>query len=229
MIVTNAGWVAVDAAAFCVRWDCRAGDEPVSDQQHADERCCSVRRSRVVLTPRRWRQVRGVASALPGLDKTYPQTTVAKEPGHRGARRSPLKPLRAGMPGVSGVLVVTRVRSTTTIAHETAGALGIRHSPRPLRGERFINGSGAWRGEVANVRLELGQRHCERSNPGSIIPGWSAGPDPESRDSGFDASHRPGMTESGLVRGACHRARIRATRWLAMMVWTASLKRHLVP
>src|SRR5882757_1261173 len=32
----------------------------VSGQQRADERCCSVRRSRVVLTPRRWRQVRGV-------------------------------------------------------------------------------------------------------------------------------------------------------------------------
>ena len=59
---------------------------PVSDQQHADERCCCVRQNRVVLTPRRWCQVRGVASALPGLDKTYPRTTVAKEPGHRGER-----------------------------------------------------------------------------------------------------------------------------------------------
>ena len=29
-----------------------------------------------------------------------------------------------------------------------------------------------------------------------VIPGWSEGPDPESRDSGFDASHRPGMTKS---------------------------------
>src|SRR5882724_11196826 len=58
----------------------------VSDQQRADERCCSVRRSRVVLTPRRWRQVRGVKSAQPGLDKTYPQATVAKQPGHRGER-----------------------------------------------------------------------------------------------------------------------------------------------
>src|SRR5215217_5696869 len=28
----------------------------------------------------------------------------------------------------------------------------------------------------------------------SVIPGWSEGPDPESRDSGFDASHRSGMT-----------------------------------
>src|SRR3984893_4220413 len=38
----------------------RVGERPVSGQQHADERCCSVRRSRVVLTPRRWCQVRGV-------------------------------------------------------------------------------------------------------------------------------------------------------------------------
>ena len=29
----------------------------------------------------------------------------------------------------------------------------------------------------------------------TVIPGWSEGPDPESRDSGFDAAHRPGMTE----------------------------------
>jgi hypothetical protein len=36
--------------------------EFVSDQQHADEGCCSVRRSRVVLTPRRRRQVCGMAS-----------------------------------------------------------------------------------------------------------------------------------------------------------------------
>src|SRR5216683_8129252 len=64
----------------------RVGERPVSDQRRADERCCSVRRSRVVLTPRRWRQVRGVKSARPGLDKTYPLMTVAKEPGHRGER-----------------------------------------------------------------------------------------------------------------------------------------------
>src|SRR6202521_12665 len=110
----------------------RVGERPVSDQQHADERCCSVRRSRVVLTPRRWRQVRGVKSAQPGLDKTYPLDDGGKrDRKSTRARRKPLKPLRAGMPGDSGVLVVTRVRSTTIIAHETAGALGIRHSPRP--------------------------------------------------------------------------------------------------
>jgi hypothetical protein len=39
-------------------------------------------------------------------------------------------------------------------AHETAGALGIRHSPRPLWGDRFFNGSGAWRGEIVKVCLQ---------------------------------------------------------------------------
>jgi hypothetical protein len=77
---------AVDAAASCVRRDCRAGDEPVSDRQHADERCCSVRRSRVVLTPRRWCQVRGCYVGPTGLrHNVSPLMTVAKEPGHRGA------------------------------------------------------------------------------------------------------------------------------------------------
>jgi hypothetical protein len=57
----------------------------------------------------------------------------ARSPGR--ARRKPLKPLRAGTPGDSGVLVVTRVRSTTTSAHEAAGATGIRRSPRPLWAE----------------------------------------------------------------------------------------------
>src|SRR5882757_5952598 len=39
-----------------------------------------------------------------------------------------------------------------------------------------------------------------RTRPGiSRFPGWSEGPDPESRDSGFDASHRPGMTSSLLA------------------------------
>src|SRR6202171_5247887 len=60
---------------------------------------------------------------------------TARSPGR--ARHTLLKPLRAGMPGDSGVLVVTRVRSTTTIAHETAGATGTRHSPRPPRGRKI--------------------------------------------------------------------------------------------
>jgi hypothetical protein len=71
----------------------------VSDHRRADERCCCVRQNRVVLTPRRWRQVRGVASAQPGLDKTYPRMTVAKEPGHRGERDISRKTIACGNAG----------------------------------------------------------------------------------------------------------------------------------
>src|SRR5438034_2664449 len=35
---------------------------------------------------------------------------------------------------------------------------------------------------------------CSPPFPLIVIPGWSEGPDPESRDSGFDAAHRPGTT-----------------------------------
>src|SRR5712664_3685115 len=134
-IVTDAGRDAVDAAAFCARRDCRAGWRKACERLPSvlTRDAARVRRSRLVLTPRRWRQVRGVKSAQPGLDKNISAGRRWQKSPVTRARRKPLKPLRAGMPGDSGVLVVTRVRSTTIIAHETAGALGIRHSPRPLR------------------------------------------------------------------------------------------------
>src|SRR6186713_2092100 len=51
-------------------------------------------------------------------------------------------------------------------------------------------------------------RRCEeRSKVIAVIPGWSEGPDPESRDSGFDASHRPGMTERELTPAPARYAR----------------------
>jgi hypothetical protein len=39
----------------------------------------------------------------------------------------------------------------------------------------------------------------------------------ESRDSGFDASHRPGMTVSEL-----HRTAFAPTRWLALTIFKSS-------
>jgi hypothetical protein len=58
--------------------------ESVSDRQHADERCCCVRRSRVVLTPRRWCQVCGCYVGPTGCRQNVsPQATVAREPGHQ--------------------------------------------------------------------------------------------------------------------------------------------------
>src|SRR5436309_7429353 len=38
--------------------------------------------------------------------------------------------------------------------------------------------------------------------------------------SASEASHRAAQGKNGLLRGACHRARIRATRWLAMTAVT---------
>jgi len=77
----------------------------------------------------------------------------ARSPGR--ARRKPLKPLRAGMPGDSGVLVVTRVRSTNTKCTRGCGCNGHPAFPTPSLGGRFINGSGALRGEVVNTRLDV--------------------------------------------------------------------------
>ena len=55
----------------------------------------------------------------------------ARSPGR--ARRKPLKPSRAGMPGDSGATVVTNARAYYS-TRAAAGASGTRHSPRPLLG-----------------------------------------------------------------------------------------------
>jgi hypothetical protein len=86
----------------------------------------------------------------------------ARSPGR--ARRKPLKPLRAGMPGDSGVLVVTRVRSTTIIAHETAGATGTRRSPRPLWAEDLSTARARC---AARANVCLMNTNAQRSQPSS--------------------------------------------------------------
>jgi hypothetical protein len=107
-IVTDAGWDAVDAAAFCARQDRRAGSYvPVSDHQASGRemlqrtaKSCGpdaptlASRSRMLCRPYRAQAQR--QSAGNGGKR-------ARSPGR--ARRKPLKPLRAGTPGDSGVLV----------------------------------------------------------------------------------------------------------------------------
>ena len=101
MIVTDAGWNAVDAAAFGARWDRRAGSqESVSDQQHADERRFSrTAKSCGPDAPTLASSFAEGKSALPGLDKTYPQATVAKELGHRGEHDISRKTIACGNAG----------------------------------------------------------------------------------------------------------------------------------
>ena len=74
-----------------------------------------------------WRPDAGVKVAGLAL-----RTTGAKEPGPRGERDISRKTIARGMPGVSGVTVMTCVRATLSFARKTAGASGARHSLRPL-------------------------------------------------------------------------------------------------
>src|SRR5216684_557381 len=75
-------------------------------------------------------------SALPGADRTLVRgRRWQKSPVTGESTKETVKTIACGNAGCSGVLVVTRVRFTTTIAHEAAGAAGIRRSPRPLRAE----------------------------------------------------------------------------------------------
>jgi len=136
MIVTDAGRDAVDAAAFCARRDRRAGWRKACERSTARGRemlqrtakSCGPDAPTLASSSRR---LVGPTGLRQNLNPQGDGGKQARSPGR--ARRKPLKPLRAGMPGDSGVLVVTRVRSTTTSAHEAAGATGIRHSPRPQR------------------------------------------------------------------------------------------------
>src|ERR1700722_8557439 len=82
------------------------------------------RRSRVVLTPRRWRQVGDDAShhADDGGKK-------ARSPGR--AREKLLKPSRAGMRGDPGATVVTNA-CVFYLTHAPAGATAPRNSPLPF-------------------------------------------------------------------------------------------------
>src|SRR3979411_1377331 len=85
------------------------------------------------------------------------------------ARRKPLKPLRAGMPGDFGVLVVTRVLFTTTKCTRDRGCI-VRPAfptppscaPRSLA--RKPNATPrAPRAARTKSYPKLYQRHCERS------------------------------------------------------------------
>src|SRR6195256_5739082 len=72
----------------------------------------------------------------------------------RRARRKPLKPLRAGMPGDSGVLVVTRVRSTNTKCTRGRGCNGHPAFPTPSLGAKDSSTTRAHR--VARRKVTSG-------------------------------------------------------------------------
>ena len=86
------------------------------------------RRSRVVLTPRRWRQVGGGNSTGEGGKK-------ARSPGR--ARNKPLKPSRAGMPGDPGATVVTNA-CVLLLYTRGCGCNGHPAFPTPFVGRKVL-------------------------------------------------------------------------------------------
>jgi hypothetical protein len=77
--------------------------------------------------------------------------TVTKKPDHRGEHEISRKTIARGMPGVSGVTVVTNARVYYS-TRAAAGAPGARHSLRPLFGE----------GGTSRAKLgRIAPRECE--------------------------------------------------------------------
>ena len=60
---------------------------------------------------------------------------MSNKRGHRGEREVSRKTIARGMPGETGVTVVTMLVCLFFITHEAAGALSARHFLRPLISE----------------------------------------------------------------------------------------------
>jgi len=93
-----------------------------------------------------------------------------------------------------------------SFAREAMGAAGTRHSLRPL----FSWANGFVRlGRITPRGANARRRHCEER----LVRRSST-----SEGGSDEAIQLLASRRNGLLRGACHRARIRATRWLAMAV-----------
>jgi hypothetical protein len=97
---------------------------------------------------------------------------TARSPGR--ARRKPLKPLRAGMPGDSGVLVVTRVRFTNAKCTRGRGCSGHPAFPTPSKGARDKCTARAHRAAGSRTRVWncfIGQQTLRRPGQAKRDPG----------------------------------------------------------
>jgi hypothetical protein len=99
----------------------------------SDQRACSVRRSRVVLTPRCWRQIAQVHSCA---------ETVARKPFTGGEHEVSRKATAQGRPECFRCM---------HIARETAGAARTRSSLRPLLWANVLQTSGAIRAAITRT------------------------------------------------------------------------------
>jgi hypothetical protein len=99
-------------------------------RRRGDERAARGRQSRVVLVPRRWDQVGG---------NNFRRRRWQKSPVTEEITKETVKTIARGMPGETGVTVVTTLVCSLYFACEAAGALGAPGIPcaLTLSGERL--------------------------------------------------------------------------------------------
>src|SRR5205823_8805333 len=112
---------------------------------------------------------------------------------------------------ISGVTVVTTLVCFVLFSHARLRAHWAPGIPCALFSwaNGFCKNSGASCRGNAVAYLKLGRRHCEER----LVRRSST-----SEGGSDEAIHSSISRQHGLLRGACHRARVRATRWLAMTV-----------
>src|SRR3981189_2579068 len=131
-----------------------------------DDGAACGRGSRVVLTPRRWRQVlrRLVRLNRAGQNLQSARRRWQKSPIAGESTKETVKTIGCGTAGwFRGtrllVCILTNAKRT-----RGCGCHGHPAFPTPSLGGKFINGSGAWRGENGYVRLEFPSLRAQRSN-----------------------------------------------------------------
>jgi hypothetical protein len=120
-------------------------------------------------------------------------TTVAKEPGHRGERDISRKTIACGNAGRSGVLVVTRVRSTNTKCTRGRGCSGHPAFPTPSKGAEDKCKPRAHRAARARAASGFAVMARSEATKQSILPFFAR------RDGEMDCFAPLAMTVSTLL------------------------------
>ena|SRR5258706_7727659 len=104
------------------------------------------------------RTAKSCRSGAPMLASSLREEARATEPGHRGEHEVSRKTIARGMPGETGVTVVTTLVCLFFITHEAAGASSARHSLRPL-----ISGGATFRTKLAWIQAARSRSRVSRN------------------------------------------------------------------
>ena len=142
-------------------------------------------------------------------------------PAHQGEREAAVKTIAQGMPGVSAALSLLACAKCTFFARKARGCGQHPAFPAPscFRGRKFLQGPDAFAPRecaVVSLRLFDSLNMKRRRYPSSSLQGAKRRRVRRSSMSEGGSNPSLRLSRHGLLRGACHRARIRATRWLAM-------------